>query len=409
MTGQPSLHATHELEVVDRVDFPYPHLVTNNLFSAEDASAMLEWLESEAKWWQQHRDFYTHDTCDNLHDCPLLLKDGPLSKSVRREFARVLSERFELDLDDTETTLGAHRMHPGHGVGIHNDDPVLGTESLRLLVTLRRGAFADSDGGHLCLFAEPHMEGVAGIVRPMHNSAIAFPLSQASYHAVSDVTDGVRYSLIFGFWTKSQVATPRKSSKLRRTHGTEDRLAKLVDLAPLIEFLRDVGAAGIEHSGGRLFDHLLGVASILRRWSAPVDVVKAGLFHSVYGTATFRRQLLSEGDRERLRALLGDRAENLVWLFSSVIFSEIYKFAGESTYTARRRDAANPVSLSAEDVRDLNLIAFANVVEQLPDMELSPGEVFEWRQALGRMAEGFPPDAVTELQDIFEPAVEEVE
>jgi hypothetical protein len=304
-----------------------------------------------------------------------------------------------MELESEHVTLGAHRMHPGHGVGIHTDDPALGTESLRLLATLRRGEYADSAGGHLCLFSAPEMSAISAIVRPRHNSAVAFPLSDRSYHAVNDVTEGVRYSLIFGFWDKKQAK--RLKVRVERPARSGAGLQGLAGSSDMLDFLRRSGAGGTDHSGASLLDHLIGVAELLLRWGAEDDVVRAGLFHSVYGTATFQTQIFSERDRSRVREAIGGRAEHLAWLFSVVRFAEVYRFSGEESYMARRRDSTEPLELTPRDVRDLNLIAFANMMEQLPVTELTAGEVFQWRGALARLRHGFPPRAVEELETML--------
>lgn len=399
MTAPAPSHLLNALESAERAEFPYPHMVVPEIFSAAEAEGMLRWLETDATWWEQHRDFYTHFTCENMLECPLLNDGQALSRAVRAEIATLLGARFGLELDPANVTLGGHRMHPGHGVGIHTDDPALGTESLRLLVTLRRGEYTDSAGGHLCLFSAPEMSAIGSIVRPKNNSAVVFPLSDKTYHAVNDVTDGVRFSLIFGFWEKKQSSLLKR--RIERPARAEAQLGGLADAGAMLAFLRQNGAAGTDHSGATLLDHLSGTAELLLRWGGEESVVRAGLFHSVYGTATFHTQVFSERDRARVREAIGERAEYLAWLFSVVRFAEVYRFAGEENYAARRRDSTETIELTPRDVCDLNLIAFANMLEQLPVTELSAGEVFQWRGALARSRHLFPPGAVRELEAVL--------
>jgi hypothetical protein len=381
---------------------PFPFLIADRFFSEEEAAALRQWFERDARWWLQLRDFYTHDTCENMHECPLTFAGGPLARQERAAIADFLADRFGVELERDNVTLAAHRMKPGGGIGIHTDNPALGTESVRLLVTLGNEAYEDRHGGHLCLFRAPHQEDLTTVVRPTHNAAVAFALSDRSYHAVNDVTEGVRYSLVYGFWAKGMTIERTAARPRRRPHrAPEDVASRLSDGRSIVGFLSDAGASGIAHSDARLLDHLLGVAAILLDWDAGETIARAGLYHSVYGTATFDQPLFSDAGRPAVRAVIGERAEALVWLFCNVQFSEVYRYSGEREYLARRRGDAAPLRLTEEDVRDLNLIAAANLVEQLPVYPLGPGDLFEWRNILNRLGGAFPPKARAALEAIL--------
>ena len=371
---------------------PYPHLVVERLFADGDARALLDWLLSGATWWRQERDFYSHDSCDNLEDCPLVRGDGVLSPTARGGLAKALSARFGIPLDGQYVSLCAHRMRPGHGIGVHTDDPILGTEYLRLLVTLRDGGFDDADGGHFCMMTGHEPDCVAAIARPLHNLAIAFALSEKSLHAVNDVMNGERFSLVLGFWHADQVSNAQARKADLRAERSEDGLARIDGADAFLAELKGRGAHRTPHSGASLLSHLVGVASLLSDWTCRDTVVRAGLFHSVYGTGSFHTRLYAEWERESLRALIGDEAERLAWLFSVVRFNEIYKYAGEDGFMARRRDATEPEWLSIQDIADLNLIALANALEQ-GDTAFEPGSLFELKQAFAKLTGYIPSNA----------------
>lgn len=70
------------------------------------------------------------------------------------------------------------------------------------------------------------------------------------------------------------------------------------------------------HAGfeGNFFDHLTGVYKILFAWKQPQYVVRAGLFHSVYGTFDYRYSLYDLRDgRGELTGLIGPAAEELAF------------------------------------------------------------------------------------------------
>ena len=83
-----------------------------------------------------------------------------------------------------------------------------------------------------------------------------------------------------------------------------------------INFLENINANDKSHSGKTLIDHLVGVHDILKEWNTPQYLQDAGLFHSVYGTTVFKHQ--STNDRDAVKELIGEQAEDLVWKFCNL-------------------------------------------------------------------------------------------
>jgi Rps23 Pro-64 3,4-dihydroxylase Tpa1-like proline 4-hydroxylase len=101
----------------------------------------------------------------------------------------------DVKLDLVEVT--AHKLLPGQTIRIHNDY-VEGGESHRLLIQLNRG-WTDSQGGLLMLFDSSRIDDVRRVIRPLHASATAFAISAKSFHAVSTIRGGERYTLVYSF------------------------------------------------------------------------------------------------------------------------------------------------------------------------------------------------------------------
>jgi hypothetical protein len=80
--------------------------------------------------------------------------------------------------------------------------------------------------------------------------------------------------------------------------------------------LNQIGADKTQHSKGTLKSHLMGTYQILQNKKQNIDVCLAGLFHSVYGTSIFTYS--STSDRDAVRAVIGETAERLVWLFCNL-------------------------------------------------------------------------------------------
>ena len=87
----------------------------------------------------------------------------------------------------------------------------------------------------------------------------------------------------------------------------------------LEDYLKELGCHKVYHGKGKkytLFEHLNDVKTILKRHNHPEYLQNAGLFHSVYGTTYFKPKMTE--DREAVRSLIGDKAENLVYLFCNM-------------------------------------------------------------------------------------------
>lgn len=109
------------------------------------------------------------------------------------QFNSVIGNRF---------AVVSHKMVPGQLVGIHNNLPEQDRrriENFRLVCYVDRD-FQDEKGGHLILFGSKNVSDVLDAVRPVFNSAILMQLSDNSFHAVSRVRWGTRYSIVASYW-----------------------------------------------------------------------------------------------------------------------------------------------------------------------------------------------------------------
>ncbi len=96
----------------------------------------------------------------------------------------------------------------------------------------------------------------------------------------------------------------------------EEWLNHDADLAPVLPAVlaRNVGQDW--HKAGTFRHHLVGVARSLTLWQQPRDIRLLGLLHSVYGNAFVDLVKFNPAsERARLRELVGESAEHLVYLF----------------------------------------------------------------------------------------------
>jgi len=104
---------------------------------------------------------------------------------------------------------------------------------------------------------------------------------------------------------------------VREASGVAEAVLKRFDRREVEEFLLACGTDRLEHPGGTLYEHLARVAALLAEWGAEEVLQYAGLCHACYGTDGDGELLLSVADRTELAALIGTRAESLVYLYGS--------------------------------------------------------------------------------------------
>jgi hypothetical protein len=374
---------------------PFAHALIPQWWDAEQADALLHWFETEAEWELHERSFYTQHSCRSVSQ----LREGPLSflfdASTMKDIITNLNAMFSLDLDEHEIHVEAHRLLPGEGIGLHNDNPLLCTEVLRI-VSHFNSAHEDRFGGHLVLFASNDPSDITTVIRPLHNSAVMFPLGPLSFHAVTDVRDGVRYSLVLGFFERGRVPLMHRI-QLRETGGESAALSALVpDLATIGAQLRQWGAADTAHGEGTLWDHLHATAGLLARWRAPVHVCRAGLVHSVYGTQSIDAPLLTDSDRTQVADAVGSDAERLVWAYCRLKFGDVFPDPDGEGYRARARDGTL-VTLSHEDLVSLNLMAWANQLSGGVEVELEHDAWVDFSEVVDKLAPWLPPECLDDL------------
>ena len=187
------------LPAPDFVDHaPFAHCGWDRLLPDRDADRVLAWLET-APWQLRIEDFYEQ------HEFSLLSSPPPpglgtlVSEATVLDVANGLRRVFAVDRPLTLVDIAAHRLTAGQTIRVHND--FLGAEEThRLLVQFNRG-WPIENGGLLMTFASERAEDVAEAFVPVHGSAFAFEISRRSFHAVSTIRRGERFTLVYTFRT----------------------------------------------------------------------------------------------------------------------------------------------------------------------------------------------------------------
>jgi Rps23 Pro-64 3,4-dihydroxylase Tpa1-like proline 4-hydroxylase len=176
---------------------PFPHLRIKNILSRDDADLTLRWFKRGAPWKLTVAEFYEQYEF-SLLDAALapevhFLVDNKLVSAIAAELKKSFKVEGELELVE----VSAHKLTHGQTIRIHNDY-VETKESHRLLIQINDG-WETSQGGLLMLFSSPAPESVQNVLLPIHGSGFAFEISPKSFHAVSSIISGERYTLVYTF------------------------------------------------------------------------------------------------------------------------------------------------------------------------------------------------------------------
>ena len=176
---------------------PFPYFVANKGLTDVSSMMLLDWLETDAPWVLVEEEFYEQYEF-NLHTVNLPERVKPLRELKTLQCVKGFVESaFKVRLLD-RIDLTAHKLLPGQTIRVHNDF-ISGAETHRVLIQLNRGWF-DENGGLLIFFNSEEASDIHRVFRPVHNSCVAFAISDRSFHAVSTIRASERFTLVYSFY-----------------------------------------------------------------------------------------------------------------------------------------------------------------------------------------------------------------
>jgi hypothetical protein len=167
------------------------------------------------------------------------------------------------------------------------------------------------------------------------------------------------------------------------------------------EWLRERGADAIEHVGGTLYAHLCRVHDRMAAHGLARDVRLAGLTHAAYGTDGFDVALLDIAERRRLREVVGERAERLVYLYGGCDRGHTWR-ALAMTGVIRCRFTGTCESPPPAELRafvDLSIVNELDVAEHDPAIAARYGDYF--RDVFARWAPLASPAVLADAERVL--------
>jgi len=168
-------------------------------------------------------------------------------------------------------------------------------------------------------------------------------------------------------------------------------------------YLESLGTAEVAHTQGDFLHHLKAVQHVLQQNGADPAVSRAGLFHSIYGTQGFADFSLPLGERQRVRDLIGERAEFVAFLncvMDRATLDEAVAAAldGQDEVQIRDREGGPPVTVTHQQLGDLAEVHLFDWLEQVERSDLGWGYR---RTAYRNMARLVGPRAIAAYDLVF--------
>ena len=171
---------------------PFRYATLTGCFTPAVGEQVLDWFEHDAPWTAKRTDFYEqyeYSCWDSASPADSYLTCRGVIDAVHDAMTEIFGCKFQPDVD-----IVCHKLVRGHRIGIHNDF-LIGEETHRLTIQFNRGL--DDAGGFLMLFNSGDPSDVHQVLRPQHLTALAFAISPNSFHAVSEMHGGERYTVIY--------------------------------------------------------------------------------------------------------------------------------------------------------------------------------------------------------------------
>ena len=190
------------------------------------AQRALSWLRRTEAWSRQEGAFFRHDSFALTPEVVPPEVEAIVSPKTLGALRALLQSRFATEVEPF-AHVEAHRSTMRDDIGLHTDADV---SEIRLMLNLN-ARWTPSQGGVLQLQDRPDHCCRRVRYRPLHNSATAFRTAPDSYHRVSPVQNGERYTLLYRFPITAKGEDRRGDRAPLREHAVSGRAATIIFVA----------------------------------------------------------------------------------------------------------------------------------------------------------------------------------
>lgn len=178
---------------------PFKHYFNAHAVDAAALNDVLLYMQSDKLQWQfAEKDFYSqYEACffqkPNLDSCIRKFTNPQFVTEIVELVCKLFLANFLVCTD-----ISAHKLCRGHAIGLHTDAINEDEVYYRVLIHLNKNWSISSNGGTFIMFDEKkECNDNIRFYNPTFGSLLAFEISKNSFHAVSPVLSGERYSIIY--------------------------------------------------------------------------------------------------------------------------------------------------------------------------------------------------------------------
>jgi hypothetical protein len=173
-----------------------------------------------------------------------------------------------------------------------------------------------------------------------------------------------------------------------------------VTFSQLVDYLTALGVESVDHSQRTYMDHLITVYRYMEAEGCDTEACRAGMFHSIYGTEKFQGFTIPLEKRDDIRALIGERAEQLAYCNCFMDRASFDRAAEQDVepFRIRHRVTGEELALTRRDFDDLCRVHLYDWLEQAPRSRHG------WnyrRQEYRRLAQRLGPRAIAALERVY--------
>ena len=168
--------------------------------------------------------------------------------------------------------------------------------------------------------------------------------------------------------------------------------------------LLSLRAHDLDHINGELITHLKGTYDLLHEWNVNKPLLIAGLFHAAYSTFGYSQHLTSDMNRNRIVSLIGQEAENIVYLYCACERDYFWPQIGvEHEPVFLNRFTQEKYYLSTSELQNFCELTVANELEiAMHNSEFVKKHYSEFSDLFSRMSQYISHPAINKIKTYFD-------